>query len=178
MLKTVLLGLAGVLVAGIAGLLIVAATKPDSFRVQRSASIKAPPERIFALINDLQSWSAWSPYETKDPDMARRFSGAAAGKGAVYEWDGDRNVGQGRMEILDASPAKVAIKLDFAKPFEAHNMAEFTLTAKGETTDVVWAMHGPAPFISKVMQVFFDMDRMVGQDFEAGLASMKAVAEK
>lgn len=170
---------AAVIVVAVAGILIYAATKPDAFRVQRSVAIKAPPERIVALIQDLHGWAAWSPYEKKDPAMKRTFSGAQSGKGAIYEWDGDRNVGAGRMEILEAGPAKVVIKLDFLKPFEGHNTAEFTLLPQADsTTAVTWAMYGPSPYIAKIMQTFFSMDKMVGTDFEAGLRSLKAVAER
>ena len=168
-----------VVVILVVALLVFAATKPDTFHVQRSASIKAPPEKIFPLINDLHSWGAWSPWEKMDPAMKRNLSGAANGKGAVYEWDGDKTVGKGRMEIAESSPpSKVAIKLDFIKPFEAHNIAEFTLEPKGDSTNVTWAMHGPTPYIAKVIHVFFDMDSMVGKDFETGLANLKAIAEK
>jgi len=160
-------------------LLGFAATKPDMFRVQRATSIKAPPEKIYALLSDLRGWDAWSPYEKRDPDMKRIHSGAASGKGAVYEWDGNRQVGKGRMEITEVSPpSKITIKLDFMKPFEAHNTAEFTLEPKGDATSVTWAMYGPMPFVSKVMSVFIDMDTMIGKDFETGLGNLKAVAEK
>ena len=168
-----------IIVVLIAAVLIFAATKPDTFRVQRSATIKAPPEQIFALINDLHRWDAWSPWEKKDPAMKRTHSGAANGKGAVYEWDGNKDVGKGRMEITESSPpSKVAIKLDFIKPFEGHNIAEFTLKPEGDSTNVTWVMDGPAPFISKVMQVFFSMDKMIGKEFETGLANLKTIAEK
>jgi len=168
-----------VIVVAIAGVLIVAATKPDSFRVQRSTSIKAPPDRIFPMINDLDTWRSWSPYETKDPAMKRTFGAVTRGKGAVYEWDGDRNVGQGRMEIMEsAPPSRVTIKLDFLKPFEAHNTAEFTLEPQGENTNVTWAIFGPMPYVSKVMSTFFNMDTMIGKDFEVGLAGLEAAAEK
>ena len=174
------LSIIGIIVAVLLGaVLIYAATKPDVFRVQRVANIKAPPEKIFPLINDLHGFGAWSPYEKKDPAMKRTFSGAPSGKGAVYEWDGDKNVGQGRMEISDTSPpSKVTIRLDFLRPFEAHNMVEFTLAAKGEYTDVTWAMQGPVTYVAKIMHVFFDMDSMVGKDFDAGLANLKTIAEK
>lgn len=171
--------IAAALVAVVAGILIYAATRPDTFRVQRSASIKAPPEKIFALINDLRGWSAWSPYEKKDPAMKRTFSGPASGKGAVYEWDGDKNVGKGRMEITEvAPPSKVVIKLDFIKPFEGHNIAEFTMEPKGDNTVVTWAMYGPSAFMMKVMGIFMNMDNMIGNDFAAGLANLKGVAER
>jgi uncharacterized protein YndB with AHSA1/START domain len=178
MLKTIAYVVA-ILVVVVAGILIYAATKPDTFRVQRSASIKAPPDKIFALINDLHAWSAWSPYEKKDPGMKRTFSGTPNGKGAIYEWDGDKNVGKGRMEITDATPpSKIVIKLDFIKPFEGHNTAEFTMEPKGDNTVVTWAMYGPASFMMKVMGIFMNMDNMIGNDFAVGLANLKAAAEK
>ncbi len=165
-------------VALAAALPVYAATRPDTFRVERAASINAPREAIFALINDLHHWSQWSPYDQKDPAMKRTHSGAASGKGAVYAWDGNNEVGKGSMAITDASPpSKVMIKLDFVKPFEAHNIVEFTLEPKGGATQVTWAMYGPSPYLSKLMGIFFNMDKMVGKDFEAGLAKLKAVAE-
>jgi hypothetical protein len=168
-----------VVVVLICALLIYAATKPDTFRVQRSISINAPPEKVFPLIDDFHRWGSWSPYETKDPAMKRTYSGTASGKGSVYEWDGDRNVGKGRMEIAESfPPSRVSIKLDFITPFEAHNVAEFTLEGKGDATNVTWAMHGPLPYFAKVVHLFFDMDSMVGKDFEAGLANLKTIAEK
>ena len=168
-----------VLVALIAGLLVYAATKPDSFRVQRATSIKAPPEKIFALLNDFQRWDAWSPWEKKDPAMKRTFSVVTGGKGAQYAWEGNRDVGQGRMEIAEAiAPSKVRIKLDFVKPFEAHNLIEFTLEPKGDTTNVTWAMQGDTPYFAKIIHVFINMDKMVGNDFEIGLANLKTIAEK
>jgi uncharacterized protein YndB with AHSA1/START domain len=168
-----------VLIVAAAAVVAYASTRPDSFSVQRSASIKAPPEKIFSLINDYRNWPQWSPYENRDPEMKRTFSGAAAGKGAKYAWEGNRQVGSGEMEIVDtAPPRKVLIKLDFMKPFEAHNVAEFTLEPQGETTNVTWAMHGPVPLMAKVMHMVMDIDKMVGTDFAAGLANMKTAAEK
>ncbi|HET6839974.1 MAG TPA: SRPBCC family protein [Bradyrhizobium sp.] len=158
---------------------VLAAAKPDTFRVRRAASVKAPPERIFPLINDFHQWATWSPWENKDPAMQRSYSGATSGRGAIYGWDGNRNVGSGRMEILESSePSKIIIKLDFFKPFEGHNTAEFTMAPQGENTHVTWEMHGPAPFMSKVVQVFMSMDRMIGKDFEAGLANLKRLTER
>ncbi|MGH8668727.1 MAG: SRPBCC family protein [Burkholderiales bacterium] len=163
----------------VGAVLAFAAMQPDRFTVQRSASIKAPPDRIYPLIADFGRWNAWSPYERKDPAMKRTFSGPASGKGAVYAWEGNGEVGQGRMEIAEAAvPSKVTLKLDFVKPFEAHNIVDFLLEPKGDATQVTWAMQGPMPFISKIICLFVDMDRMVGQDFEAGLANLKAVAER
>lgn len=168
-----------VVVVLVAGVLGFAMTKPDSFSVQRTANIKAPPEKIFPLIIDLHSWSSWSPWEKLDPTMKRTHSGAESGKGAVYEWEGNAKVGTGRMEIVDATPpSKVTIKLDFLKPIEGHNTAEFTLDPQGDSTNVTWVMRGPAPFISKVIQVFVSMDSMVGNEFDTGLANLKTIAEK
>src|SRR6266851_2657719 len=174
MIKTIAI----VIAVLIAALLAYAATKPDTFSVQRSASIKTPPEKIFALLNDFQRWDAWSPWEKKDPAMKRTSSVVTAGKGAQYAWEGNKDVGQGRMEIAESvAPSRVAIKLDFVKPFETHNIVEFTLEPKGDSTNVTWTMQGPMPYISKLMTVFVNMDSMVGKDFESGLANLKAVAE-
>lgn len=171
--------LAIVVVVGIAGLLIYAATKPDSFGVQRSTTIKAPPEKIYALVNDLQQWKNWSPYENKDPAMKRTFTGPPAGPGAIYAWEGNKEVGQGRMEISGTTaPKLVTIQLDFIKPFEAHNRVDFKFEPQGDATQVTWAMNGPAPYLTKLMGTFIDMDKMIGKDFEAGLANLKVVAEK
>src|ERR1700686_1318476 len=156
-----------------------AMTKPDSFSVQRTTNIKAPPEKIFPLINDLHSWGSWSPWEKVDPAMKRTHSGAPSGQGAGYEWEGNAKVGKGRMEITDAAPpSSVTIKLDFLKPIEGHNIAEFTLVPQGDSTNVTWAMHGPAPFVSKVIQVFISMDSMLGKEFETGLSNLRGIAEK
>jgi len=167
------------IVVAIVAFLGFAATKPDTFRVERSATIKAPPEKIFPLIQDFHNWGTWSPYEKRDPDMKRTYGGPDSGKGSMYAWDGNSKVGAGRMEILDASaPSKVAIKLDFIKPFEGHNTAEFTMVPQGDSTNVTWAMYGPNPYVAKAMQTVFDMDEIIGNDFSAGLANLKAAAEK
>ena len=175
MLKTIFI-IAVVLVAAI---LIYAAIKPETFRIQRTAGINAPPDKVFALINDFHSWASWSPWEKKDLAMKKTHSGSPQGKGAVLEWDGNKDVGTGRMEVLDSIPvSKILIKLDFLKPFEAHNTAEFTLAPNAGSTQVTWAMYGPQPYMMKVMGLFCSMDKMVGKDFETGLASMKALVEK
>src|SRR6266404_7186923 len=151
--------IAVVIALAVAIVLILAISKPDAFRVQRVATIKAPAESIFSLVNDFHRWGSWSPWENKDPAMNRSFSGAGSGKGAVYAWDGNKNVGSGRMEILDTSgPSKIVIKLDFFKPFEGHNTAEFTMLPQGDATNVTWLMHGPSPFMGKIMHVFINMD--------------------
>ena len=168
-----------VVVIVIVAVLAYASTRPGTIHVQRAASIKAPPEKIFPLINDFHSWSAWSPYEKRDPAMKKTYGGAASGTGAVYEWDGNSEVGQGRMEITDAShPSRVALKLDFMKPFEGHDVAEFALAPQGDSTSVTWSMDGPNSYLTKLIGVFVNVDRMIGNDFEAGLANLKAIAEK
>ena len=178
MMKIVFIVLA-VIAVGIVGILAVAATRPDDFRVQRSASIKAPPDKIFPFINDFRQWPVWSPFEKIDPDMKRTYGPVTAGKGATYGWDGNKNIGSGSMEILDApAPQRVTIKLDFTRPFEAHNIAEFTLAPAGDTTNVTWSMHGPVPYFGKIIHMFMDMDKMVGGQFATGLADLKAAAEK
>jgi hypothetical protein len=162
----------------IAIVLILASTKPDTFRIQRAAVMNAPAEKIFPLIADFHQWLDWSPWEGRDPALKRIYSGTERGKGAVYAWDGNKNVGAGRMEILEAAtPSKVLIKLDFIKPFEGHNTAEFTMLPQGSGTTVTWVMQGPAPFMAKLMHVFVNMDRMIGKDFEAGLANLKKQVE-
>lgn len=168
-----------ILAIAIAVVLILALTKSNTFRFERVASINAPAERIFPLINDLHQWITWSPYEAKDPAMKRSFGGTNSGKGAVYEWSGNKNVGSGRMEIIEASaPSKIVIKLDFFTPFEGHNTGEFTMLPQGDATLVTWAMYGPASLMSKVMQVFMDLDNMVGKDFAVGLDNLKRLVEK
>ena len=161
----------------VAAILIMAATRPDSFRVERSIRVSAPPEKIFHYVNDFHQWGVWSPYEKLDPSMKRTFGGAAAGKGAVYEWDGNSKAGQGRMEIIDSDePARIVIKLDFIKPITGHNRATFNFRPAGSGTQVTWSMDGPTPYIAKLMGLFFNMDRLIGADFESGLANLAAVS--
>ena len=163
----------------VAAVLVYVAMQPESFRVERSISIKAPPEKIFSQINGFHQWEAWSPWEKIDPAIKRTYSGADSGKGAVYAWQGNKDIGQGRMEIVESTlSSNVLIKIDFLEPFEGHDMVQFTLQPQGETTKVTQAMYGPSPFIHKVMSLFFSMDKMVGQKYEEGLASLKAIAEK
>jgi uncharacterized protein YndB with AHSA1/START domain len=176
MIMLKLVGIVAVIL--VVGVLVFAAMRPDSFRVERSTTIKAPPEKIFALVNDFQRWTAWSPWEYIDPNLKRTYGGAAAGKGAAYAWEGDRNVGSGRMEITAAdAPSKIVIRLDFLKPFEAHNTAEFTFARQGDATAVTWAMYGPSPYMSKLIGLVFSMDRMVGGMFEQGLVNLKKSSE-
>lgn len=163
----------------VVAVLIYAATKPSTFRLERSMVIHAWPEQVFPLINDFHHWSDWSPWEKKDPTMKKSHSGQPEGTGAVLEWEGNKDVGTGRMEVLELVPSsKILIKLDFLAPFEAHNRAEFALVRGVGTTEVRWAMYGPQPYMMKVIGAFYSMDKTVGKDFEDGLASLKALAEK
>src|SRR5690349_703668 len=174
MLKTI----AYSIVAVVGAVLLFAATKPGTFHVQRSISIQAPPEKIFAVLNDFRQSVSWSPYEKKDPAMKRAFSGAENGKGAVYLFEGNKEVGKGRLTITETTPSsRVVMALDMEEPFEGHNVVEYTLDAKGGSTDVTWAVHGQQPYIGKVMSLFIDCDKMIGKDFEVGLANLKALSE-
>ena len=174
MLTTILI----IVAIAIAAVLIYAATKPGSFRVQRTAAIGAPAERIYPLIDDLHAHHAWSPFE-KDPAMKRTHSGAERGRGAVFEWEGNRQVGKGRLAITDSTPRKVTMTLDMFSPFKANNIVEFTLKPNGGgATDVTWAMHGQQPYMAKLMSTFINCDKMVGSQFEEGLAKLKAIAER
>ncbi len=173
MIATILI----VIVALIAAMLIYAATKPNTFLVRRTTHIDAPPERIFPMIDDLHAQSAWSPFE-KDPAMKRMHSGAPRGKGAVYEWDGNRQVGAGRIVITElVPPSKIVLLLDMDRPFKAHNTVEFTLERSGAGTNVTWSMQGRQPYMAKVMTIFMDCDKMVGSQFEEGLAKLKQLVE-
>ncbi len=169
----ILLGLAIVVILGLA------AFKPDTFRVVRRATIKAPPEKVFSTINDFHQWPQWSPWEKLDPAMKHTHSGTASGVGAAYAWEGNKKVGAGSMEVLESMPwSRIKIKLDFIRPFAGHNITEFTLEPEANNTVVTWAMQGPAPFISKLMQVFMSMDTMIGKDFEEGLNNLGRVSEQ
>jgi hypothetical protein len=174
MLKKIGLAFIVLLVA----LLLFAATRPDSFSVERRIVIKAPAEKIQPLLADFHRWSDWSPWEKLDPAMKRSFGGAPAGVGATYGWQGNKDVGSGRMEVKSVAPDKVSIQLDFIEPFEGHNTADFMLAPKDGGTEVRWLMFGPAPFVTKLMGVFVSMDSMIGKDFEKGLAQLKVAAEK
>lgn len=178
MKKKILAVVLGALGLSVVTVLVLAARKPDSFRVERSLSMHAPPERVFTELDDFHNWSHWSPWEKLEPDMKRTYSGAASGQGAVYAWEGKKEAGAGRMEITGVKPAhELSLRLDFTAPFPASNVVTFTLEPSGDDTKVTWAMTGPSPFVSKVMQVFVDMDKLVGKDFERGLAQMKATVE-
>lgn len=165
-------------VVAIVALLVVASLKPNTFSVERSIRVKAPAERVFVEVNDFHRWTAWSPWEGLDANLQRNYSGADAGVGAVYAWQGNQKAGQGRMEIKQATaPSFIQIQLDFLKPFEAHNTVDFSFQTVGDATEVTWKMYGPANFMSKLMGTVMSMDKLVGKDFEKGLSALKQVAE-
>ncbi|MFZ5732970.1 MAG: SRPBCC family protein [Pseudomonadota bacterium] len=175
---TIVTVIAIIVAIAIAAILIRAATKPDHFRIARTATIDAPAERIFPLINDLQSFKLWSPFE-KDPAMRRDISTPSSGKGATYAWNGNKTVGSGRMQITESTtPSQVKIDLEMLTPFAASNKVEFTLVPRGGGTELTWAMQGSSPFMMRVMSTFFDMDKTVGGDFEKGLANLKRITER
>ncbi|MFG6467068.1 SRPBCC family protein [Roseateles sp. BYS87W] len=169
------LGAVGLAVVGV---LAVAATRPDEFRVERRARLAAPPEVVWPLIGELRAFNRWNPYERKDPMLKGAYSGPERGVGSRYDW-ASKEVGTGSLEITGQQPGRaVQMKLDFIQPFEAHNQAEFALQPLPDgATEVRWTMHGPANFMSKLMGLFINMDAMVGRDFEAGLQHLRELAE-
>ena len=167
-----------VLVVAVVAVVAYAATQPDTFRVQRSATINAPADKISVILTDLRRGAEWSPYEKKDPAMKKTFSGPASGPGSKMEWDGNKEIGAGALTVADATPSKITVKLDMSRPMEANNIVEYTLAPQGNATNMTWSIHGPMNIFSKVMCVFMDMDKMIGRDFEQGLRDLKTLAEK
>ena len=174
LLKTILLVLA---VAAIT-FIVVVMLQPDEFRVERSAAMNAPASAPFAQVNDFHNWEKWSPWAKLDPAMKQTFEGAPAGVGAIYSWTGNSEVGEGRMTILESKPNElIRIKLDFIKPFESTSDTVFTFKPDGANTIVTWTMAGKNNFMAKAFHLFMNMDKLVGGDFEKGLASMKSIVE-
>jgi len=175
MIKTILLSIGAVVVA----FLIYASTRPGTSHIERTVRIHAAPEAIYPYMSDFRRGELWVPYEKKDPGMKRTFSGADKGKGSIYEFAGNREVGEGRLEIIEAvEPTRVVMTLDMVEPMKAHNIVEYTITPAGDGSDVAWAMSGTCNYVGKVVGIFINVDKMVGDDFEAGLASLKALVEK
>lgn len=179
MIKKLLLGAVVVIVLLIAIFCAVVAMQPSHYQVERSATMNAPAAVVFAQVNDFHKWDAWSPWAKMDPNMKQNYEGAPAGNGAVYSWAGNSDVGEGRMTITESRPSDlIKIKLEFIKPFAATNATDFTFVPQGNQTSVKWTMSGDKNFITKAFTMFMNMDKMVGNDFEKGLAQMKTVAEK
>lgn len=176
-MKKILGGLGLLIVAALVLVALLALRKPDSFRVERQTLVQAPPERVFAQINDIERMRSWNPWERKDPSVRGTYGATRVGVGAHYAWVSEQ-VGDGSMTITESTPvSRVVFRLDFLKPMTATNQAVYTLTPEGSGTRVSWAMTGPSPFVTKVMQVVMDFDQMIGRDFEAGLSALKAQAE-
>lgn len=173
MLKKILISLAALLLLVASGISL----QPATFHVERSTTIAAPPETVSAFVNDFHAWRGWSPWEKLDPSMQRSFEGAPSGAGAKYAWRGNREVGQGRMTILQSDAARTVIQLEFVKPFEATNTATFTFSDRAQGTQLTWAMDGKNDFVGKAFQLVMDVDKLIGADFERGLSALKASAE-
>lgn len=166
------------LAAVVIALVVFISLRPADFRITRWTKFSAPPAAVFAQVNDFHNWDGWSPWAKMDPTMKQTYEGAPAGTGAIYSWVGNKKVGQGRMTILESRPSEmVQIRLEFLKPFKATNTAEFTFKAEGDQTKVIWSMFGKKGFMFKAFGMLMDMDKMIGGDFEKGLAAMKAVVE-
>jgi len=174
MLKTILIALAVIIVV----LVVIVALQPSDFRVARSATISAPPPAVFAQVNDFHKWEAWNPWGKVDPAMKQTYEGAPAGPGAIYTWSGNNEVGEGRMTITDSRPSElIRVKLEFFKPFAATNTAEFAFKPEGNQTLVTWSMFGEKNFMAKAVHLVMNMDKMIGGQFEKGLADMKSAVE-
>jgi uncharacterized protein YndB with AHSA1/START domain len=174
-IMVIALVIVGVLIGGVCAL---AAFKPDRLAIERTTHIAAPPEAVFALVNDFHQWPRWAPQDRSDPKMRRSYSGAPAGVGAASQWTSAGSAGEGHMQIIGATPPnQISVQVDFARPFTAHNLNEFSFAPEGSGTRVSWAMQGTNVFMAKLMSVFVNMDRMMGAHFEAGLRDLKAAAE-
>lgn len=167
-----------VIVVLLAAFLIFVQTRPSDFRIVRSAQMAATPEAIFPHVNTLRSWEAWSPWLSRDPECKKTYEGPPSGVGSVFTWDGNKNIGSGRMTITESRPSQlVRIRLEFIRPFPGTNAVELTCTPDAQGTMVMWAMTGKYIFVSKAMGLFMNMDAMIGRDFEKGLANIKAIVE-
>ncbi len=179
MLPTIIATVVGIFVLVIVLLVTVVAMRPADFRIARTVTMAAPAARIFPHVNDFHQWQTWSPYDKRDPDMKRTYEGAASGVGAVYGWNGDDNVGEGRSTIVESiEPELIRIKLEFFRPFKGTNLGEFTFQPNGSGTAVTWALDGKYNFMTKAMGLVMSMDKMIGGDFEQGLASLKVIVEQ
>ncbi|MFD0988174.1 SRPBCC family protein [Methyloligella solikamskensis] len=178
MFVKILIGALIVLAVGITAVLAYAATKPDSFRYERSTVIAAEPEAIFPYLNDFKLGQKWSPFEDLDPDMERDISEQTSGEGATYVWNGDSNVGEGKLAIVDSVPnERVTLDLDFVRPMAGHSTVDYILQPADGGTKMTWAMYGPQPYLAKLMSVFIDCEKMVTENFEQGFVNLKREVE-
>lgn len=178
MIKKLILAVLGIIVAGVIVLCVVVSMQPAEFTVTRSATFNAPPDRVFAQVNDFKNWSAWSPWEKLDPNMKKTVSDPSAGKGASYAWTGNDEVGEGKMTIAESHPSEhIKVDLEFIKPFAMKSDTNFMFKPEGDKTTMTWSMSGKNNFLSKAFGLFMNMDKMVGSDFEKGMADLKTVVE-
>lgn len=162
----------------VAALMLYATTRPNAFHVERTVRIEAAPAAIYPYMSDFHKGQLWVPYEQRDPDMKRTFSGAESGKGSIYEFAGNNKVGQGRMEIVESdAPTHVVLALDMTEPLQAHNRVDYTIAPVGNGSQVTWAMSGTCNYLGKLMGIFFNVDKMIGNDFATGLANLKTLVE-
>jgi hypothetical protein len=174
MLIPILIAIAAIIVV----LVIIIATRPADFRITRTAAMPAQPMVVFAQINDFHKWEAWSPWAKLDPACKYSYAGSAAGTGSRFSWSGNKKVGEGNMTILESRPDDlIRIKLEFLKPFKATSTSEFTFKPEGNQTVVTWSMSGKNNFMAKAMGLVMDCDKMIGGDFERGLANLKSIVE-
>jgi hypothetical protein len=174
----IVVGIVAIFAVIIVALAAYISTRPDDYRVERSAHINAPRDVVFSIINDLRQWGSWSPFEKRDPNMKKTFEGPSSGPGAIYEWNGNSDVGEGRLTIVDTKPGElVTMKLEFSRPFKCTNQVNFKLDATERGTRVSWIMDAKNNFMMKAMSLFMNMDKMVGKDFEQGLANLDTVAQ-
>ena len=178
MIKKIVLSISGVLLVGVLGIVGVALTQPDVFHVEREMTMKATPAQIYPHISNLKAWEDWSPWEEKDPQMKKTYSGPESGVGARQEWKGNSDVGSGSIEITDVEePTRIKLNLHFIEPFEGDSKVTFNIVPEGDDTKVTWKMDSQNDFVSKVMMVFMDMDEMCGNDFDRGLMRLKEIVE-
>lgn len=177
-MKKILLSLIGVILLVILAVCGIATTKPDIMKVERSATIAAPPEAVFKVVNDFRRWDDWSPWSKLDPNMKKSFEGPSEGVGAIYRWNGNNEVGEGSTTMTESKPnEKVAMKLEFKRPMEGTNDVQFTFVPEGSGTKVTWSMQGKVPFVGKIFSVFVNCEKMCGDQFNEGLANLKKVVE-
>ena len=178
MVKKLLLGIAVIVIVLIAVFLVMVLLQPSQYQIERSTTINAPSAVVFAQVNDFHKWNAWSPWANRDPNMKQIYEGQASGVGAIYSWVGNSDVGEGKMTIIESRPGeRIKIQIEFIKPFAAMNTTDFIFTPQGNQTSVKWTMAGNNTFLTKAFGVFVNMDKMVGGDFEQGLARLKALSE-